>query len=220
MLEMWVFMGLWVVFRPQDGFSWVLVLNDDAVVQKADLRQMMALIKPNIGAIGAVIYDQKNVTTAGISVAFWGRVKNLRKHPDKSHFVDALSGACLLLPSWSRFDIRFPHGFEDIAMCSQLRKMGLSSIVCATARCFHQQGSTVSQRSPKKMRNSVYGQALFFKHRRFFPLVLGLAVLQLLKERSTMSRYIGAYEGFIQAFYRNSMAVRMASSKPGSSKIK
>lgn len=204
----------------QEGFSWVLLLNDDAVISALDLHQMISLITPQTGAIGPVVWDANKVVTAGISVSFWGRIKNNHLQPEQSHVVDALSGACLLLPSWTRFDVRFPHGFEDIAMCIQLANMGLSSVVCATAKCFHHQGATLAQKSSEKIRHSLYGQALFFKKRRFFPLIVGLTVLQLLKERSSLSRFNGAYQGFRDVIYRNSMAVRMASSSPGSNNIK
>ncbi len=51
-----------------DGFSWVLLLNDDATIDAQSLQRMVDKIGPDMGAIGPVIYDPNGDQSASISV--------------------------------------------------------------------------------------------------------------------------------------------------------
>ena len=87
-----------------DGYSWVLLLNDDATIDPQSVQKLVNKIGPEVGAIGPVITYPNGVQSAGIAVSSWGRIKNIQQPPYMDSWVDALCGACMLVPSWVRFD--------------------------------------------------------------------------------------------------------------------
>ena len=128
-------------------------------------------------------------------MAFWwangGRVRLAHKPGE----VQALSGACLMVRSSERFDPAYVHGFEDIDLCTRIRKRGLRIVCVASARCEHRAGGTISRRSRWAQRQAVFGHLRFLQggHRLF--VVVGLALLQIIRERGPIERLWGVLDG-------------------------
>ena len=170
------------------GYTWVLILNDDATI--THLHMMCSKIAPRVGAIGTVIEDDHGIQSAGILVSFWGRVKMNRDISQKD--VPALSGACMLVCSWARFDAGYRHGFEDIDLCVRLKRKGYSIVLDKDSRCFHKGGASIAHHTKMWFAHSIYGQLRFYNKRRLLPIVMLLGCMQTNMNKACMR---GVWEG-------------------------
>lgn len=178
------------------GATHVLLLNDDARLQPGGLSALVDAWDDRSGAVGPVLLDADGaVESAGISVASWGRVRISQRLPEQTAPVDALSGACLLLRAEERLDESFSHGFEDIELCRRLRDRGRTVRIVPAARCQHLGGATLSRRSPAAQRHAVSGHLRLLRRRRFAPVVVGLAIAQVLREGGPVGRLSGIAAG-------------------------
>lgn len=178
------------------GFTHALVLNDDAEPAPGCFDALAAAATPDVGAVGPVILGPHGVESAGFRLARWGRVRARTTIPRGTDPlpVDALSGACILLDARARFDDRYRHGMEDLALCRDLRMAGRQVLLVPNARCRHLGGATVSRTSRAAQRHAVAGHLRLVGARRA-PVVLGLAVAQVLRERGPRERLIGIMDG-------------------------
>jgi GT2 family glycosyltransferase len=174
------------------GFRWILICNDDASISREDILQLMQNIDDGIGVIAPVITDDKGIQSAGIVVSSWGRVQLLRT--PLSEGFDALSGACFLIPAWARFDDGYSHGFEDIALCSLLKKRGKGLKLVRDVRCHHDGGGTIVHHSRIWFAHSVYGHLRFFSSSIHAPLIVGLAMMQARRRKSSL---LGVLDGWL-----------------------
>ena len=149
--------------------------------------------------IGPVITDDRGIQSAGIKVSSWGRVA-LNKDPTHTT-LQALSGACLLIPSWLRFDEGYPHGFEDIELCARITKMGLDIELVREASCFHMGGHSIPHGSKLWFQHSIYGQLRFFGKRRYFPIIILMGLLQARHHRDSL---IGVWQGGLRWWHQRS----------------
>ena len=178
------------------GASHVLLHNDDAVLLPGSLSALCAAWDGQTGAVGPVLLDADGaVESAGIAVAAWGRVVVQRRVPAQTVPVDALSGACLLIEASVRLDEGYAHGFEDIALCRELRAAGRDVKLVPSARCRHRGGATLSRRSAAAQRHAVSGHLRLMGRRRFVPVVVGLAVAQVIREGGPPGRLRGILAG-------------------------
>ena len=178
------------------GATHVLLLNDDARVLPDCIAALVAAWDSGSGAVGPVLLDHDGaVESAGISVASWGRVVVRRQVPPQIADVDALSGACLLISASARLDERFAHGFEDIALCQELSSSGRTVRLVPQARCQHLGGGTLSRRAVAAQRHAVSGHLRLLGRRRFAPVVIGLALAQVLREGGPVARIGGIVNG-------------------------
>ncbi len=178
------------------GATHVLLLNDDALPLPGCIAALTAAWEPDSGAVGPVlIAGDGAVESAGISVAPWGRVWVRGRTPAGITAVDALSGACLLIRASERLDEAFVHGFEDIELCRRLRRSGRSVRIVPDARCQHLGGATLSRRSVAAQRHAVSGHLRLLGHRRFLPVVVGLAAAQVIREGGPLGRLSGIVAG-------------------------
>ncbi|MSQ01494.1 MAG: glycosyltransferase family 2 protein [Myxococcales bacterium] len=162
------------------GSEVAILLNDDAVPDPDCLDRLVSAG----GLCGPVLTGPRGVESAGISLSTWGRVRQRIDAPAADRAVDALSGACLLMPGGARFDERFPHGFEDVELC---RRLGGARLVAA-ARCWHEGGGTLHRRSPLATQHAVTGQALLFAPGWRTWTVAALHVAQVLREGGPAAR--------------------------------
>ncbi len=160
-----------------------ILLNDDALPEGDCLDRLVVAG----GLCGPVLTGPRGVESAGLSVSGWGRVRQRTDVPAQDRTVDALSGACLLMPSGARFDERFPHGFEDVELC---RRLGGARLVVG-ARCWHQGGGTLSRRSALATQHAVTGQALLYAPGWRTWSVAALHAAQVLREGGPFAR-VGA----------------------------
>ena len=176
----------------EQGFSWAVVCNDDVDVSSQDLNRMVREVQENTGAISPMIIDDQGGEYAGISVLKWGRVRMIRSNEKKS--PDSAFGTCMLVPSWVRFDSQYLHGFEDIALCSLLKKRGKTVTICRFAHCKHEGGGTIEHYTPNWFARSIYGQLRFFSSPALSGIILGLGFLQA---RHSMENMKGVWEGYV-----------------------
>ena len=174
------------------GFLWVLVCNDDIELSSSDLYTMISAIKENTGAISPLIVDDQGKKYAGLSVSKWGRTRMIGS--DESIAPDSVFGTCMLIPSWVRFDAQYLHGFEDIALCSLLRKRGREIAVCRFARCTHEGGKTIAHHTRLWFARSIYGQLRFFSSPVLSGIILGLGFVQA---RDSVDNMKGVWDGYV-----------------------
>ena len=154
----WATLNNWAVTQAKHEI--VVFLNDDTRVNSPNwLREMVgALHAPNVGAVGArLVYPQGAIQHVGVVVdrALTGHIhKGLPiQHPGNhglailSHEATAVTGACLMirkehLALVGGLNEAFAHNFNDVALCLDLRKQGLLSIVAAQAELQHFEGIT------------------------------------------------------------------------------
>lgn len=170
---------------------WALLLNDDTRPEGDCLDRLAA----RGGLCGPVLVGPGGVESAGLRVTAWGRVTQRVDRPAADRAVDALSGACLHLPASARFDERFPHGFEDVELC---RRLGGAWLV-AGATCWHEGGATLGRRTPAATRHAVTGQALLYPPGWRTPLIAGLHVAQVVRERGPWDRLPAIAAGLREA---------------------
>ena len=161
------------------GFSHVLLLNDDALLSQS-FELMQHAIRDDVGAIGPRLVEGTRISY-GYTLSKWRGIQPLLR-PGQPH---ALSGACLLVPSWVRLNPIFPHGIEDIDLCMRLQALDLNIVCVSEAVCNHQGGKTLSVNDPYRQRASVFGQLHLFWH---WPVVILLNCLQILRKK-VIQRY-------------------------------
>ena len=176
------------------GFKWVLVLNDDARIGPRQLATLCASRADDIGVIAPVIC-QDDQRYGGVRVRWWGRVLALEA-PARLTEVDAVWGCCMLIPSWARFSEAFSHGFEDIELCIRLGKRGLRTVVVPSVECQHVGAASLERSSAEHRQHSVYGHLQLYNSRLLAPLILVLACLHIFREKQGMAHYLAAFMGF------------------------
>lgn len=155
-----------------------LLLNDDAEPVDDCIVRLAAVG----GLCGPVLVGPRGVESTGLVVRGWGRVVQRTVVPGVDGPVDALSGACLWLPAWARFDARFRHGYEDVELCRRVGPGVGGAWIVAHARCWHAGGATVSRTSAAAQRHAVSGQLRLVRPGWRDAAVLGLAAAQVARE--------------------------------------
>lgn len=179
------------------GVPWVLLLNDDARPEPGCVEALLEAARAGAGAAGPLLLDESGrVESAGLRLERWGRVRQITRPPGRNTQVDALSGACLLVPADARLDPRFPHGFEDLALCRALAGAGRPCVLVPGARCVHRGGATLARRARRAQRHATHGHLRLVGGGWRSPLVLGLGVLQVLREGGPAGRLLGIAEGW------------------------
>lgn len=186
-----------LAWAESNGHPLALLLNDDAAPAPGCIAALSSAWTDADGALGPVLIDPKGqVEGAGMTVAWWGRVRAVRRAPPGPAHVDALSGACMLVASRCRLDPAYAHGFEDVALCLQLRRAGRAVRIIPDARCHHAGGATVHRRSADAQRHAVSGHLrLVGGGWRSVP-VLGLAAAQVVREGGSTLRFHAIADGW------------------------
>jgi GT2 family glycosyltransferase len=166
----------------EHGAEYVLLLNNDAVVEPATLGRLAAAAAahPAAGFLGAVVYtleDRRVVLSAGGRLrAGWmpepiglGEVERNGQGPPEE--VDYLSG-CALLASRSAIDAvglldedLFLY-FEDVEWCYRARKAGFQVLAVPGARAFHPDTRRRDQDSPVIIYYGARNSLMFAKKHR------------------------------------------------------
>lgn len=136
------------------GADYVLLLNNDAVVEPAALTEMVRVAEadPAVGVVGAMLLQMDRpgrLEAAGLRVDLrWGRLFETGfgedDHGQYDHVNDvaAVSGGAMLLRRalWERlggFDERYFSYLEDIDLCLRARKIGFGVRLAPLARVHH-----------------------------------------------------------------------------------
>jgi len=200
------------------GFRYVLVLNDDAWLSVADITLLIQQANPK--RFVSPVIESKGVRFYGVRVHSWGLVR-LNQSPSKQ--IDALLGACLLMPSQLRFDMRFHHGFEDLHLTMTSKQCGFELLLLEDVVCKHIGGASLDAQSTAGLRFSVYGHLCLYDSLRKGPIIWALYLLQTILRNEKKSFRLKSVKSVNQGaldWFWSAMAARIDSSKAGSRRIK
>ena len=168
------------------GIPLALVLNDDAFMQPGSVDNLRSAWLETDGAIAPVVHEPEG-SVYGISVTRWGRVR-LKYRPGA---IQALSGACIMMRSEERFDVKYRHGFEDVDLCRRLRDRGLAIRVIENSACEHKGGASVDRRSRAAQYAALSGHLQYVDGGLKGAAAVALAVAQVLSEGASKERLLG-----------------------------
>jgi GT2 family glycosyltransferase len=177
-------------YWQERGAERVLLVNDDVELIEGCIEELAAAWVEKDGALAPVLHEPGG-PVYGIEIGWGGRVF-LRRTPGP---VKALSGAVLLMRSTERFDSGYRHGFEDIALCCQLRERGLRVRVVDSADALHAAGASVPRQSRLAQRRAISGHLRWVGGGPRGLYAVALSVAQIIRERGPMDRIIGVVEG-------------------------
>ncbi|MDE1725487.1 MAG: glycosyltransferase family 2 protein [Thaumarchaeota archaeon] len=139
----------------------VIFLNDDTEIISQDWIEKMLehSIKPNVGAVGALLfYPNDTIQHAGVLIgiggvtlhAFEGLRQNdlvCKKFVQAVHECSAVTGACLMIKKnlfeqAGGFDEKFAYSFNDIDLCLRLREKGYLIIYTPHSQLYHRGTAT------------------------------------------------------------------------------
>ena len=187
-------------WAEKEGAEWVLLLNDDAVLQSDALALLWAEAssREDVDAVGPLLLGPEGLESAGLCFSpRTARVVQRRDVPEGPREVMALSGACLMIRSHWRFSEEFPHSMEDIELGLRLRDSGRISLLVPEATCWHEGGGTRSRRDPRATRDALRGHLRLVGSRRDKRLlVLAYAAAQVLREGPRLQRLGALWQGW------------------------
>jgi len=157
------------------GADYVFLLNNDAVIEKNCLRELVKVVESNkkYGVLGPKIYyfsvPNRIQSVGEIFIRSLGLTFHReRKKFDKGQFnsiteVDFISGCAMLLKTEAikkvgLFDELFFSYLEDLDLCYRLKKKGYKTIVVPTAKVWHKESLSTKGTTFKlffKTRNSI-----------------------------------------------------------------
>jgi O-antigen biosynthesis protein len=139
----------------------IIFLNDDTQVISQDWieRMLEHSVKPNVGAVGALLlYPNNTIQHAGVLIGVGGvaihAFEGLKKeNPGYKGLVQqvrecsAVTGACLMIKKSlfeqvGGFDENFAYSFNDVDICLRLREKGYTIIYTPYAVLYHHGTST------------------------------------------------------------------------------
>jgi N-acetylglucosaminyl-diphospho-decaprenol L-rhamnosyltransferase len=160
--------------RASEG-RYVLILNDDALLQRDSLRLMIEKLDSDlqVGAVGPKLLNpdgslQKNFTNRRFphplhcltmvfllerrleANAWTSRIFGLNRDLECTGEAEHLAGACLLvrreaLDAVGLFDEGFNYWFEDVDLCFRLKKAGWKIVYVAEAHVTHYQSASIGK---------------------------------------------------------------------------
>lgn len=174
---------------------YVLILNDDAILQPDSLGLMIAKFDSdsNIAAVGPMLLNSDGTLQKGFTNR---RVPHLRgvlcqtlglervlernkltrdtltlsREPERSGQTGYVAGACLLvrrkaMAAIGLFDERIYYYYEDVDVCVRLKTAGWGVFYLAEARVVHCQSASLNKLSLSK-RNAIYFESLLYYFRK------------------------------------------------------
>lgn len=140
-----------------DGADYVLLLNNDAVVESSFLRPLVETAESNddVAAVGGIILDESGeVWSAGgeFSPTFV-KLSHETEPDDGVYETGFISGAMLLLPrefiqSVGGLNEAYFFGMEDEELAWEARRRGLRLLIDPRSKIHHDAGSSAAERSP------------------------------------------------------------------------
>jgi N-acetylglucosaminyl-diphospho-decaprenol L-rhamnosyltransferase len=166
----------------------VLILNDDAILEKDSLRLMVEELDsdPRIAAVGPKLLNRDGSVQRGftnrsfphmrgvlaqillleefLERRSWTRKLTMSRDPDLGGDTEHLAGACLLvrraaLDSVGDFDEAFHRWFEDTDLCHRLKDAGWRLVYVPQAHVTHYGTATLSRLTVSE-RNTLYFDSL------------------------------------------------------------
>jgi GT2 family glycosyltransferase len=178
----------------------VLILNDDAMLQKGSLDVMLSALESDsrVGAVGPKLLNangslQRDFTNRrfprlhsilcdilGLTPLLEGKswTRDLFTHnrdPEASGDTDYVAGACLLarraaLESVELFDEAFYYLFEDTDLCYRLKRAGWRVIYIAEAEVTHYKSASINELARSNRKVMFFRSLGYFFRKHFRPL--------------------------------------------------
>jgi len=170
--------------------SYILILNDDAILAPDSLQQMVERLKSDlgIGAVGPRLVNPDGSPQRGFTNRRFPRLRSLvcgllglsellernkwtrdllthSRDLDLSGETDHIAGACLLvrrdvLNTVGFFDEGFYYWFEDTDLCYRIKKAGWTIVYLADARVIHYGSASIKSVMQSSERRRIYLQSL------------------------------------------------------------
>jgi GT2 family glycosyltransferase len=180
-----------IKFALERAADFVLILNNDVIVEKNFLTQLVDSVAENekIGLASPVIFDgqTKEVWFSGGYIDWW-RVKTIHeKNIRTENFFNSIfiTGCAMLIRAevFQRAGLLDEHFFlywEDADFCLKARKAGFQNVVVSSSWAYH------FEKSRENPENKIYwlvisGLIFFRKNANFFFKIWGIFYLQLRK---------------------------------------
>jgi GT2 family glycosyltransferase len=176
------------------GYSHVLLLNDDAVPAPGCVDALARAWSAQDGALAPMLVEPTGQISSGFVVRRTGRIRVRPGAVLEPTPVDAVSGAAMLIRASERLDAHYRHGFEDLDLCRRLKIRGLS-IRTLPIRCEHTGGGTVSRSSRLAQAAALSGHLRYIGGGWRSGFAVALSLGQVLREGASPSRLLGVLDG-------------------------
>ena len=176
------------------GYSHVLLLNDDAVPAPGCVDTLSSAWSAQDGALAPMLVEPTGQISSGFVVHRTGRIRVRPGRVEQSTLVDAVSGAAMLIRASERLDEQYRHGFEDLDLCRRLKARGLS-IRTLPIRCEHVGGGTISRSSRRAQAAALSGHLRYLGGGWRSGLAVALSLGQVLREGASPARLLGVLDG-------------------------
>lgn len=139
--------------------KYIVVMNDDAFVQKGWIEALIKEAKPKVGIVGGkMVYPNGKINLCGGIIVwekdtvrtlhlFLGRSANDPLINERSKDVDYISGALFLIPRFvldkiGYFDEQFSFNFEETDYCLRIKEAGLKVVFTPRCEAIHLEGAS------------------------------------------------------------------------------
>jgi GT2 family glycosyltransferase len=162
-----------IKFAIDNGANYILLLNNDTIVQGDFLKKMLtyALAIPDAGIIGGHIrqfYDKDKVWFSGGKISYVrGAFYHREDYCTGIRDTDFISGCLMLIPvpvfkKVGLFDERYFLNVEDIDFSTRMKDAGLRLIIACDAIIYHKVSASIGGLDSAK------NQYYFHRNRMFF----------------------------------------------------
>jgi len=149
------------------GAEYILLLNDDAFLEKTCLRRLLDVLHGNqdVGAVGPLVFNAQSPEVLQSAGGLWSEEQMFAYHrdggrPPRVNYppllpADYVDGCCLLVRSSALrqagvLDEGFFIFFEEVELCFRIRGLGFRCTVVRDARVDHQGAATIVAQSPSR----------------------------------------------------------------------
>lgn len=196
-------------YAMKKGTDFVLILNNDVVVEKNFLESLVdiALRNPDVGIVGPAIYfyrEPEKLSRTGCKINYW-RINTKVYDSVESAEMDWVYGCCLLVKKEVINKIGYLYepyflSYEDVDYCVRAKKAGFKIIYEPKAKIWHKSGTTLKNISSSYHYYFNRNKLLFIKRNApvyikyffyfYFSLYLIFRILEKLIKKDTSAAFI------------------------------
>lgn len=188
-------------------YKYIWLLNNDTIVNKQTLPQMLSVFleyEGQVGIVGSLIrhldfpYDIQAIGGGSIDY-LTGRTKNVLEQGNIKS-LDYITGASMLVSKGvfdkiGLLDEAYFMYWEDVEFCVRAQKAGFRIAVATDSLVLHKEGASIASESSRKILIQNKAQARFFRsHSKIWPLTLliysaGKSIKSILRGNPGNARY-------------------------------